>query len=68
MADEFTLLEERIAHLTAEVDSLSDEVVRQGREIEGLRRQVAMLLAREAEREHEAGGSVPVADRPPPHW
>lgn len=68
MADEFTALQEHIAHLSSEVDSLSDEVARQAREIEKLRRQVEMLLERAAEREYEAGGSLPVADRRPPHW
>ncbi|ARE39747.1 SlyX protein [Rhodovulum sp. P5] len=66
--DELTALEERIAHLVAEADTLSDELARQAREIEGLRRQVRMLLEREAEREYEEGGSVPLGDSKPPHW
>jgi len=63
-----TLLEERIAHLTATVDDLSDVVARQQREIDVLTRQVAMLMQREAEREYDEGGSIPLADQKPPHW
>ncbi|MGL6210895.1 MAG: SlyX family protein [Paracoccaceae bacterium] len=60
------VLEERIAHLTRAVDDLSDMVASQGREIDVLTRRVAMLMAREAER--EAMGGEPVADQRPPHW
>ena len=59
-------LEERIAHLTRAVDDLSDEVTRQGREIDRLTRLVGLLTEREAEREG-AGGSGE-ADVKPPHW
>ncbi|TCO73851.1 SlyX family protein [Rhodovulum euryhalinum] len=68
MDTELTALEERIARLIAEAEDLSDEVARQGREIAVLRRQVDMLLGREAQREYEDGGSVPLADQKPPHW
>lgn len=61
-------LEEMIAHLTRVVDDLSDVVARQQGEIERLERRVQMLLMREAEREVEAGGSIPLADQKPPHW
>lgn len=63
-----TLLEERIAHLMATVDDLSDVVARQQREIDVLTRRVEMLMQREAEREYDAGGSIPLADQKPPHW
>jgi len=63
-----TLLEERIAHLMATVDDLSDVVARQQREIDALTRRVEMLMQREAEREYDAGGSIPLADQKPPHW
>jgi len=68
MESELTALEERIARLMKEADELSDEVARQGREIARLRAQVDMLLGREAEREYDGGGSVPLVDRRPPHW
>ncbi|WP_212525067.1 SlyX family protein [Actibacterium sp. MT2.3-13A] len=63
-----TLLEERIAHLIAAVDDLSDVVARQQREIDVLTRRVAMLMQREAEREVDLGGTIPLADQKPPHW
>ena len=62
-----TALEERIAHLTRIVDDLSDVAARQNRELETLRRRVALLMEREAERQVAEGGA-PLADRPPPHW
>ncbi len=61
-------LESRIAHLMRAVDDLSDVVAAQGREIDLLTRRVAMLMAREAEREADGEGSVPLADQRPPHW
>jgi SlyX protein len=59
-------LEERIAHLIRAVDDLSDVVARQEREIAVLTRRVAMLMLREADREAQGQGEVPI-DRPP-HW
>lgn len=60
--------EEAIAHLTKAVDELSEVVARQQREIDVLTRRVAMLMQREAERETEGGGTIPLADQRPPHW
>lgn len=60
--------EEAIAHLTKAVDDLSEVVARQQREIDVLTRRVAMLMQREAERETESGGTIPLADQRPPHW
>ena len=68
MAQETTRLEERIAHLERALEDMSDTVARQDREIDRLSRRVAQLMAREAEREFDAGGSVPLADQKPPHW
>lgn len=61
-------IEERLAHLERELSDLSEIVARQDREIETLTRRVKMLMAREAERDLDAGGSVPLADQKPPHW
>ncbi len=60
--------EEAIAHLTKAMDELSGVVARQQREIDTLTRRVAMLMQREAEREIDAGGALPLADQRPPHW
>jgi SlyX protein len=68
MGDDFTAIEERIAHLERTVEDLSDTVARQDRELQRLTARVAALMQREAERELDGGGSVPVADRKPPHW
>lgn len=66
--DGLEALESRIAHLLRAVDDLSDVVAAQGREIDLLNRRVAMLLAREAEREAEGEGAAPPDDQRPPHW
>lgn len=63
-----THLEEKIAHLTRTVDDLSDVVARQEREISRLTHRVQMLMEREATREYDSGGSIPLADQKPPHW
>ncbi|MDX8347893.1 SlyX family protein [Cognatiyoonia sp. IB215446] len=67
MADT-THLEEQIAHLTRTVEELSDIVARQETELALATRRVAMLMEREAQRELDTGGTVPLADQRPPHW
>ena len=67
MAD-ITHLEEQIAHLTRTVEDLSDVVARQEAELAIATRRLAMLMEREAGREMDAGGSIPLADQRPPHW
>ena len=68
MSDRIEQLEEQIAHLQKLCDELSDVVARQESEIALLTRRVAMLMEREAEREMDAGDTVPLADERPPHW
>jgi len=61
-------LEEQIAHLTRTVEDLSDIVARQETELTLATRRLAMLMEREATRDLDAGGTVPLADQKPPHW
>ncbi|MDP4891646.1 SlyX family protein [Cypionkella sp.] len=61
-------LEERIAHLTRAVEDLSDVVARHASEIDRLTRVAQVLAQREAERESDGTGSIPLADQRPPHW
>ncbi|MFG5381296.1 MULTISPECIES: SlyX family protein [unclassified Yoonia] len=63
-----THLEEQIAHLTRTVEELSDIVARQETELALAMRRLAMLMEREATRELDAGGTVPLGDQRPPHW
>ena len=65
---DITHLEEQIAHLTRTVEDLSDIVARQETELALATRRLAMLMEREAGRELDAGGSVPLSDQRPPHW
>lgn len=68
MNDRVTLLEEQIAHLTRVVEDLSDVIARQDKEMDTLKRRTQMLMEREAERELDASGSIPLANQKPPHW
>ncbi len=68
MGERVTALEETVAHLTRVVEDLSEVLARQDGEIARLTRRVEMLMQREAEREADAGNSVPLADQRPPHW
>ena len=61
-------LEETVAHLSRIVEDLSEIVARQEREIDLLKRRVGLLLEREASREADASGTIPLADQRPPHW
>ena len=63
-----TSLEEQIAHLTRMVDELSDVVASQQKDLDIAKKRLGMLMQREAERELDQGGSVPLADQRPPHW
>jgi SlyX protein len=63
-----TELEERIAYLERVAEDLSEVVARQDGEITRLSKRVELLMTREAQRELDAGGTVPLADQAPPHW
>ena len=62
-----TQLEDKIAHLMITVFELSDIVAKQSRDIDVLQRRAQMLMEREAAREFDQGGSVPLADQRPTH-
>ena len=68
MDEQTTQLEERIAHLERQNEELSEVVARQDKTLESLLRRVQLLAQREAERETDLGGTVPLADQKPPHW
>lgn len=61
-------LEEAVAHLTRQSEELSTVVARQQAEIDRLMRRVGLLMEREAEREADGAGTIPLADQRPPHW
>ncbi|MCL7464862.1 SlyX family protein [Phaeovulum sp. NW3] len=68
MQERIERAEEQIAYLTRMVEDLSDVVARQETEIARLTRRLGLLLEREAEREVDGGGTIPLADQRPPHW
>ncbi len=68
MSDAMKAMEEQIAHLTRGLDDLSDVVARQARDIAAMSRRLGMLAEREAAREVDQGGTIPLADQKPPHW
>lgn len=61
-------LEEHVAELLRVVDELSAVVARQDAEVSRLSRRVGLLMEREAEREADAGNTIPLADQRPPHY
>ncbi|MCB5200071.1 SlyX family protein [Loktanella sp. TSTF-M6] len=63
-----TDLEIQIAHLTRLVEDLSDVVARQDKDLTIALRRIEMLMQREATREAESSGTVPLGDERPPHW
>ena len=65
---DLTTLEEQIAYLAKTVDELSDVVARQEKDLELAKRRIGMLMEREATREFDAGGTIPLAGQKPPHW
>ncbi len=65
---EITDLQEQVAHLTKTVDELSDIVARQENELARINARLVRLMEREAGREVDEGGTVPLADQKPPHW
>lgn len=68
MQDRIEKAEEQIAYLTRMIEDLSDVVARQETEITRLSRRLGLLMEREAEREMDTGGQIPLADQRPPHW
>ncbi len=61
-------LEEQLAHLVRSVEDMSTIIATQDKDIALLTHRVRMLMEREAEREYDVGGSVPLADQKPPHY
>lgn len=61
-------LEEHVAELLRVVDELSAVIARQDAEVARLSRRVGLLMEREAEREADAGNTIPLADQRPPHY
>lgn len=68
MDERLMQLEILVAHLTRGLEDLSDVTARQAGEIDRLQARVEMLMAREADREADAGTAIPLADQRPPHW
>jgi len=61
-------IEEQIAHLTRATEDLSEVIREQQTRLDRLERHLGLLMAREAEREEDAGSAVTLGDQRPPHW
>lgn len=66
--DRLTQLEETVAHLTKQVEELSDVIARQDLELSKMTHRVQMLMEREAQREAGGTGGVILGDERPPHY
>ena len=62
------VLEEKYARLELMLEELDTVIIRQDKEISGLRKKIELLMVREAERELDDNNSILVADVKPPHW
>jgi uncharacterized coiled-coil protein SlyX len=65
VSDRLDQVEVRIAYLEQANSQLSDEVVRQGREIEALRERIAALTARLEAADSQATAWTPEQEKPP---
>lgn len=61
-------IEETLAHVARLAEELSDVVARQELALTRMERRIGLLMAREAEREADGSGAIPLADQRPPHW
>ncbi|MCS5601243.1 MAG: SlyX family protein [Paracoccus sp. (in: a-proteobacteria)] len=61
-------LEEALAHQARMIEDLSEVIAARDGEIARLGRRVTLLMQAAAERELDAGGSIPLADQRPPHY
>lgn len=61
-------LQEHIAHLTKDVQDLSDIVADQSKTITVLSRRLGLLLEAEAQRQAETGNVAIMGDERPPHY
>ncbi len=68
MTDRITRAEEQLAHLAHSVEELSEILTAQQAVIDRLERRLALLQEREAEREWQEGGTLPISGEPPPHY
>ena len=68
MSETDNRIEERLAHLMAQLEDLSDVVARQDREIAELRARVTLLMRRAAESDSDQSGAHLYADERPPHY
>ncbi|SIS60113.1 SlyX protein [Roseivivax lentus] len=68
MTDAIDRIEERLAHLIAQIEDLSDVVARQDRTIDTLSGKVELLMRREASRDADGSGAHLYGDERPPHY
>jgi SlyX protein len=57
-----------IAHLTRSVEELSDQVARQGDEIDRLTKSFRLLVERLSKHDMDGASDIPLSDQRPPHY
>ena len=67
-SDRTEALEVALAHAEAAIEDLSEEIRRQGSEIDQLRREIGKLTRTMAAMLEDREDDAPPADQPPPHW
>jgi SlyX protein len=60
--------ETQISHLTRAVEDLSDQLVRQGEEVDRLGKRFQALLDRVSGHDGDEASDIPLLEQRPPHW
>jgi SlyX protein len=68
MAERIEAAEIEISHLSRMIEDLSDEVARQGDQIDRLNARLQTLLDRLSKQHDGDDGAPPLEEQRPPHW
>jgi SlyX protein len=58
----------QISHLTRAVEDLSDQLVRQGEDLDYLGKRFQALLDRLSRHDGDEASDIPLLEQRPPHW
>jgi SlyX protein len=66
--DRLEQAEVHISHLTRTIEDLSDQVVRQGHQIDRLNARFQALVDRLSKNDSDEASDIPLLEQRPPHW
>jgi SlyX protein len=68
MTDPLQTAQEHITHLTRTVEDLSDQVARQGVELDRMKTRFDLLVERLSKGDQGGDSDIPLLEQRPPHW